>query len=148
MNKGRARPQFCNTLHVRAIQHHDGVLILDDRMSEKPYTDENDSICWHYDHAHERTVKGINFITALYHAQGVSLPVGVTIIAKNEHYIDNKDGKEKRRSPIEKNVFFRAMIKGYSDLRHSHPRTMVKPKVVEPTRHFPHEIADGAPPDS
>lgn len=40
--------------HVRAIQRDDGVLILDDRIAEKPYTDENDSICWHYDHSQER----------------------------------------------------------------------------------------------
>jgi hypothetical protein len=26
------------------------VLILDDSIAEKPYTDENDIICWHYDH--------------------------------------------------------------------------------------------------
>ena len=71
--------------HVRAIQHHDGVLILDDSIAEKPYTDENDIICWHYDHTQGRSVKGINFLTALYHAQGVSLPVGVTLIAKTEH---------------------------------------------------------------
>jgi hypothetical protein len=96
--------------HVRAIQGSDGVLILDDSIAEKPYTDENDIICWHYDHAQQRTVKGINFMTALYHGQGVSLPVGVTVIAKTEHYTDPKDGKPKRRSPIEKNVSFRAMI--------------------------------------
>ena len=95
---------------VRMIQRDDGVLILDDSISEKPYTDENDIICWHYDHAQDRMVKGINFITALYHCQDVSLPVGVTIIAKTEHYIDKKDGKEKRRSPIEKNTSFRDMV--------------------------------------
>ena len=96
--------------HIRAIQQLDGVLILDDSIAEKPYTDENDIICWHYDHAQQRTVKGINFITAWYHVQGISLPVGVTIIAKTEHYTDPKDGKPKRRSPIEKNGSFRAMI--------------------------------------
>ncbi|MFV9507408.1 MAG: transposase [Oscillochloridaceae bacterium umkhey_bin13] len=96
--------------HVRAIQHDDGVLILDDSIAEKPYTDENDIICWHYDHSKERMVKGVNFITALYHAQGVSLPVGITLIAKNEIYTEKKDGKEKRRSPIEKNVYFREMV--------------------------------------
>ena len=98
------------TPYVREIARDDGVLILDDSIAEKPYTDENDSICWHYDHAQERTVKGSNFITALYHADGVSLPVGVTFIAKTEHYSDKKDGKEKRRSPTEKNVYFRDMI--------------------------------------
>jgi hypothetical protein len=96
--------------HLRAIQHHDGVLILDDSIAEKPYTDENDIICWHYDHTQGRSVKGINFLTALYHAQGVSLPVGVTLIAKTEHYVDKKDGKTKRRSPTGKNEYFREMV--------------------------------------
>src|SRR6185369_12979513 len=62
--------------HVRAIQQADGVLIVDDSIAEKPYTDENDIICWHYDHAADRQVKGINFLTALYHVAGVSLPIG------------------------------------------------------------------------
>ena len=51
--------------HIRAIQRDDGVLILDDRIAEKPYTDENARICWHYDHSLDRMVKGINFLTAL-----------------------------------------------------------------------------------
>ena len=29
----------------------DGVLLLDDMPAEKPYTDENEVICWHYSHA-------------------------------------------------------------------------------------------------
>lgn len=96
--------------HVRAIQHDDGVLILDDSIAEKPSTDENDIICWHYDHTQNRSVKGINFLTALYHAQGISLPVAVTLIAKTETYIDKKDGKTKRRSPVGKNEYFRQMV--------------------------------------
>lgn len=96
--------------YVRSIQQEDGVLIVDDSISEKPYTDENDIVCWHYDHAKDCSVKGINFITALYHVQGVSLPVSITLIAKTEHYIDKKDGKQKRRSPVEKNVYFREMV--------------------------------------
>jgi hypothetical protein len=27
-----------------------GVLIIDDTIEEKPYTDESELICWHYDH--------------------------------------------------------------------------------------------------
>jgi hypothetical protein len=96
--------------HVRAIERHDGVLILDDSIAEKPSTDENDIICWHYDHTQGRAVKGINFLTALYHAEGISLPVGVTLIAKTEHYVDKKDGKPKRRSPVGKNDYFRTMV--------------------------------------
>src|SRR5215216_3891436 len=96
--------------HVRAIQRDDGVLVLDGSIAEKPSTDENDIICWHYDHVHNRLVKGINFLTALYHVSDVSLPVGVTLIAKTEAYIDKKDGKTKRRSPVGKNEYFRQLI--------------------------------------
>ena len=96
--------------HVRAIERQDGVLIVDDSIAEKPFTDENDIICWHYDHTQGRSVKGINFLTALYHAAGISLPVGVTLIAKTDHYVDKKDGKPKRRSPVGKNDYFRTMV--------------------------------------
>lgn len=96
--------------YVRAVERENGVLILDDSVAEKPYTDENDIVCWHYDHSKDRMVKGVNFLTALYHCQDVSFPVGVTLIAKTEHYTDKKDGKQKRRSPVEKNVYFRAMV--------------------------------------
>jgi len=91
--------------HVRAIHRDDGVLVIDDSIAEKPYTDENDIVCWHYDHAHDRCGKGINFLTALYHSQGVSLPVGFVLVAKTEHYL-NKEGKPKRRSPVSKNEHY------------------------------------------
>lgn len=98
------------TPHLRAVQRDDAVLILDDRIAEQPYTDENDRVCWHDDHAKDRTVKGINFLSALYHAQDVSLPVGFTLIAKTEHSSDKQDGKQKRRSPIGKNEYYRRLI--------------------------------------
>lgn len=96
--------------HIRAMQQADGVLIVDDSIAEKPYTDENDIICWHYDHTTGGMTKGINFLTALYHAGTLSLPVDVTVVAKTEHYIDKKDGKEKRRSPVSKNESYRTML--------------------------------------
>jgi hypothetical protein len=46
----------------------------------------------------------------LYHASGYSLPVGFSIVAKTEYYIDKKDGKPKRRSPISKNEYYRALL--------------------------------------
>lgn len=95
--------------HVRAVQDDSGVLIVDDSIAEKPYTDENDIVCWHYDHAKDRTIKGINFLTVMYHAQGVSLPVGFALVAKTEHYIDKKDGKSKRRSPVSKNEYYQQL---------------------------------------
>jgi len=54
---------------IREIESPDGVLIIDDSISEKPSTDENDIICWHYDHYKGISVKGINFMTALYYVR-------------------------------------------------------------------------------
>jgi len=96
--------------YVRQIQQEDGVIIIDDSIAEKPYTDENEIICWHYDHSQDRSVKGINFVTSLYHASGYSLPVGFSIVAKTEYYVDKKDGKQKRRSPVSKNEYYRELL--------------------------------------
>lgn len=96
--------------YARQIQQADGVLIIDDSIAEKPYTDENEIVCWHYDHSQDRSVKGINFVTCLYHASGYSLPVGFSIVAKTEEYVDKKDGKHKRRSPVSKNEYYRQLL--------------------------------------
>lgn len=88
------------------LEQEEAVLIIDDSIAHKPYTDENDIICWHYDHGEQRSVKGINFITYLYHCCGLSLPIGFELVAKSEYYLD-KDGKEKRRSPKSKNQSYR-----------------------------------------
>jgi DDE superfamily endonuclease len=97
--------------HGRAIQQPEGGLIIDDRIAEKPYTDENEIVCWHYDHAHDRQVKGINFLSALYPVQAIWLPVGFRLVAKTEYYIDKKDGQTKRRSPISKNEHYQALLR-------------------------------------
>jgi len=96
---------------VRQVQSAEGVLIIDDSIEEKPYTDENDIVCWHYDHSKDRMLKGINFLTALYRSQGVSLPVGFHLVAKTERYVDPKTQKEKRRSPMSKNTVCQEQIK-------------------------------------
>src|SRR5665811_212638 len=51
---------------VRAVQSEDAVLIIDDSILEKPHTDESELVCWHWDHAQGKAVKGINLLTALY----------------------------------------------------------------------------------
>jgi hypothetical protein len=96
---------------VREVQAEAGVLIIDDSIEEKPYTDENDIVCWHYDHSKDRLLKGVNFLTALYSSQGVSLPVGFHLVAKTEQYVDPKTQKEKRRSPVSKNAVCQELIK-------------------------------------
>jgi hypothetical protein len=95
---------------VREIEQEDGVIIIDDSIVEKPYTDENEIICWHYDHAKGKTVKGINFVSTLYYAQDVALPIAFELVSKTETYIDKKTGKEKRKSAITKNERYRQML--------------------------------------
>jgi hypothetical protein len=106
---------------VRQVQNEEAVLVVDDSIVHKPYTDENDLICWHYDHATEQTIKGINFITALYCApqkdkeqketEEVSLPVAFALVQKTETYEDKKTGKTKRRDPVSKNEHYQSMLK-------------------------------------
>lgn len=39
---------------VREIQSAEGLIIIDDTIEEKPSTDENEIICWQYDHSKGR----------------------------------------------------------------------------------------------
>lgn len=95
---------------VRKIQSTDGVIIIDDSVEEKPYTDENELICWHFDHTKSETVKGINMVSTLYHSNGISVPVAFELIKKTETVTDPKTGKQKRKCPKTKNEYYRQML--------------------------------------
>jgi hypothetical protein len=47
---------------------------LDDSLSEKLCTEENDIIAGTSSHRPERHVKGLEFLTACYQVEGVALP--------------------------------------------------------------------------
>ena len=64
---------------VRKMEQPDGALIFDDTIEEKPHTDENEIVSWHFDHSKNRTLKGINILNCVYHAQGMTLPVAYEI---------------------------------------------------------------------
>lgn len=96
---------------INKIKSIEGLLIFDDSIEKKPYTDENDIIAWHYDHTTEKNVKGINFITGLYYSSKMSIPVCYELIKKTEKYIDKKTGKEKRKSKETKNEILKRLIK-------------------------------------
>lgn len=95
---------------VRKIQSPDGILSVDDSIEEKPYTDESPLVCSHFDHANNRYVRGINFLTVLYESQGWTLPIGFDLVTKTEWVTDPKTGKEKRKSPITKNERYRDLL--------------------------------------
>jgi hypothetical protein len=86
------------------------LLIIDDTIEEKPYTDESELVCWHYDHSQGRTVKGINFISALYQAGEASVPVAFELVKKTEWVFNQKKGRWQRKSPTSKNELYRRML--------------------------------------
>src|ERR1039458_5938577 len=97
-------------LLVRSIENSDGVLIFDDTIQEKAWTDENELMCWHYDHVSGRNVRGINLLNALYHANGTSIPVAFELVKKPIQYCDLATRQLKRRSEVTKNELMREMI--------------------------------------
>lgn len=96
---------------VRKHEQAKGVLIIDDSIEEKPYTDENDIVCWHFSHAKGRCVKGVNILSTLIRYDEIALPISYEVITKDLYFCDLKTKKEKKQSSITKNQHFRAMVK-------------------------------------
>jgi hypothetical protein len=96
---------------VRSVERDDGVLIFDDTIQAKPHTDENELICWHYDHTQNRTVKGINLLNCVYHVDEVTIPVAFELIRKPISFSDLATRKVKRQSPVTKNELLRQMLR-------------------------------------
>ena len=96
---------------VRKYEQDAGVLIVDDTIEEKPYTDESELVCWHYDHSKDRMVKGINLVNVLYQTEQIRLPVNYTLVEKEVWVWDKKKQKEVRKSAKTKNEHMREMLK-------------------------------------
>lgn len=106
---------------VRQVERDDAAVLVDDTLEEKPYTDESELVCYHYDHSQGRSVKGINLVNFVYQVttpQGeeVSIPVSYEVVTKPEVYQDPKTGKYKRRSEISKNELVRQRLKILSQI--------------------------------
>lgn len=96
---------------VRLVESNDGVLIFDDTIQPKCWTDENEIITWHFDHSKNRAVKGVNILSCLYHVENVDIPVAFEIIRKPICFCELKTHKEKRKSEVTKNELMRNMLK-------------------------------------
>ena len=95
---------------VRSIESVEGVLIFDDTIQEKAWTDENELMCWHYDHCSGRMVRGINLLNAVYHSKGATIPVAFELVKKPIQYCDIATQRHTRKSEKTKNELMREMI--------------------------------------
>ncbi|STX58735.1 transposase [Legionella israelensis] len=95
---------------VRENDASDGVLLLDDSIEEKSYTDENEINCWHYSHAKGDVVKGINILTCMVRYGDFSVPVGYEVIKKDVAFCDIETRQARRKSSTTKNELFRKLI--------------------------------------
>jgi hypothetical protein len=83
---------------VRQVEREEACLIFDDTIQEKHWTDDNELICWHYDHCQGCTVKGINLLNALYYSGDMSIPVAFEVIRKPIQFSAIATRKVKRTS--------------------------------------------------
>src|SRR5512139_727884 len=95
---------------VREVEQDEAVLIFDNTIQEKPWTDESELICWHFDHCQNRTVKGLNLLNALYHSDGVSIPVDFRLVHKPLQFCDVATRQIKRASELTKNQLLPEMF--------------------------------------
>lgn len=101
---------------VRLHECSSACLVFDDTIVEKAHTDENDLVCWHYDHSKGRSVKGVSLLSAFYvsskdeMSEELRVPVGFKFIQKPIVMCDIKTKKEVRKSEQTKNELMRDMI--------------------------------------
>jgi hypothetical protein len=96
---------------VRACSSEDGVIIIDDTIEHKPYTDESELVTWHFDHTQGKTVKGIQFLSSVYVTDSATIPVAFDVVMKSEIVIDPKTGKPRRKSPKTHNERYRSLLR-------------------------------------
>lgn len=95
---------------VRKVEREEAVLIFDDTVQEKPYTDENEVMCWHYDHNQGKSVQGFYLLNCVYHVDDLSIPVAFELIKKPLEYCDLKTRKQKQASLVTKNELMRSLM--------------------------------------
>ena len=95
---------------VREYESKEACLIFDDTIVEKQWTDENDIVCWHYDHTKGRNVKGINLLNMVYCTQDIAIPVGFEVVRKYA-YCEIESKQLKRKAMVSKNELMRDLFR-------------------------------------
>jgi DDE superfamily endonuclease len=94
---------------VRQEETENACLVFDDTLLEKPHSEENAIVNFHYDHTTGTMKKGINILSCLYQSHkpleinSLKLPIAFEIIKKDQLHIDPKTGKDQWKSAKTKN---------------------------------------------
>ena len=83
---------------VRRCERADGVIILDDMIEEKAYTDENEIMCWHFSHAKHRHMKGANILSCLVRYGEIGFPIGFEVVTKDVLFSELETQRESNRT--------------------------------------------------
>lgn len=106
---------------VREVESlEEGVISVDDVITHKPHSAENELISWYYDHTSGQSAKGINIITFTYVNPSiepkVKLPLAFELVRKDKEVVKTvkKKGKfiekKTRQSSISKNELVRKRL--------------------------------------
>jgi hypothetical protein len=79
-------------------------------VGQKPPTDESALITTDWDQRQKRYIKGVNFLTLLYQADQLSLPIASVLIEKTKPEVDKKTGKTRYKSELTNNEHFRQLL--------------------------------------
>ena len=85
-------------------------LIVDDSILEKVHTDISALICTHWDHRQGRFGKDLSFVSRLYQASELAVPITVKLIEKTEAVWDAKIQQTKAKSKYTKNEYLRTIL--------------------------------------
>lgn len=113
---------------IRSIEKEDGLISIDDTISNKPYSTENELVTWHYDHTTGTNVKGINIVTFTYvnfdNPLPLKIPVAFETVIKDTTQTKTikQDGKfitkTTRCASISKNELLRTRLKTLVEQNH------------------------------
>jgi hypothetical protein len=79
---------------LKRISDDKGCISLDDTLEKKTYTDENDLMCWHFDHCEGRFIKGSNILSMIYTNHDIKICFDYSLVEKPLQ----EDGKRKSKT--------------------------------------------------
>ncbi len=68
---------------IREIEEDNASIALDDFLLEKPYSEENSTIAYFYDHKTGKTIKGTNVVDAAYITSKARIPLDFEVVLKD-----------------------------------------------------------------